>query len=41
MHELAAARAARPGAALRDVLRAFPRLLDKDGPIDKRLARRL
>lgn len=32
MRELAAARAARPGAALRDVLQAFPRLLQKDAP---------
>jgi len=32
MRELAAARAACPGAALRDVLQAFPRLLQKDAP---------
>jgi 5'-deoxynucleotidase YfbR-like HD superfamily hydrolase len=32
MRELAAARAAKPGAALCDVLQAFPRLLNKDAP---------
>jgi hypothetical protein len=30
MYQMAAARAAMPGAAVDDVLRAYPRLLDKD-----------
>jgi hypothetical protein len=33
MRELHAARAAMPGAPLADVLRAYPRLLDKHAPI--------